>query len=227
MGLTLSYKASELDWEFLKFRDPYSGLKKETWIVHWASSSHIFLAMGYFLLIYVSDFVRGWPAQTIVHWANDLLTRSRKTNYERTTGELTIWLTIDDCLTVTIACHGLTEWRPITSWRNWPIRSISEYNTINWRDTTHFDSEDDYPTGCRNVSHCQQQYSPTQPTFEMNPWFKPFTVKTFWWYFWLKFWYWLFLFSEKSLKQKLFPTKSCSKFSFKIVLEFQEQIALR
>ena len=24
------------------------------------------------------------------------------TNYERTTGELTIWLTIDDCLTVTI-----------------------------------------------------------------------------------------------------------------------------
>ena len=32
----------------------------------------------------------------------DLLTRSSKTNYERTTGELTIWLTIDDCLTVTI-----------------------------------------------------------------------------------------------------------------------------
>ena len=28
--------------------------------------------------------------------------RSSKTNYERTTGELTIWLTIDDCLTVTI-----------------------------------------------------------------------------------------------------------------------------
>ena len=35
----------------------------------------------------------------------------------------------------------------------------SEYNTINWRDTTHFDSEDDYRTGCRNVSHCQQQQS--------------------------------------------------------------------
>ena len=33
---------------------------------------------------------------------NDLLTRSSKSNYERTTGELTIWLTIDDCLTVTI-----------------------------------------------------------------------------------------------------------------------------
>ena len=25
------------------------------------------------------------------------------------------------------------------------------------RDTTHLDSEDDYRTGCRNVSHCQQQ----------------------------------------------------------------------
>ena len=28
-----------------------------------------------------------------------------------------------------------------------------------WRDTTHFDAEDDYRTGCRNVSHCQQQQS--------------------------------------------------------------------
>ena len=28
-----------------------------------------------------------------------------------------------------------------------------------WRDTTHFDSEDDYRTGCRNLSHCQQQQS--------------------------------------------------------------------
>ena len=43
---------------------------------------------------------------------------------------------------------------------NWPIRlkTSQEFNTINWRDTTHFDSEDDYRTaGCRNVSHCQQQ----------------------------------------------------------------------
>ena len=30
-------------------------------------------------------------------------------------------------------------------------------HTINWRDTTHLDSEDNYQTGCRNVSHCQQQ----------------------------------------------------------------------
>ena len=26
-------------------------------------------------------------------------------------------------------------------------------------DTTHFDSEDDYCTGCRNITHCQQQQS--------------------------------------------------------------------
>ena len=31
-------------------------------------------------------------------------------------------------------------------------------NKLN-RDTTHFDSEDDYCTGCQNVSHCQQQQS--------------------------------------------------------------------
>ena len=37
--------------------------------------------------------------------------------------------------------------------------TVTESNTINWRDTTHFDSEDDYCTGCRNVSHCQQQQS--------------------------------------------------------------------
>ena len=30
---------------------------------------------------------------------------------------------------------------------------------VNWRDTTHFDPEDDHRTGCRNVSHCQQQQS--------------------------------------------------------------------
>ena len=41
------------------------------------------------------------------------------------------------------------------------------YNTINWRDTTHFDSEDDYV-------HPDDQ---TQPTFEMTPGLKPFTIK--------------------------------------------------
>ena len=30
---------------------------------------------------------------------------------------------------------------------------------VNWRDTTHFDSEDDHRKGCRNAIHCQQQQS--------------------------------------------------------------------
>ena len=34
---------------------------------------------------------------------------------------------------------------------------LSELNTISWDDTTHFHSEDNYHTGCCNVSHCQQQ----------------------------------------------------------------------
>ena len=37
----------------------------------------------------------------------------------------------------------------------------SFYNIINWRDTTHIDSEDDYCTGCRNVSHRQEEESYT------------------------------------------------------------------
>ena len=96
--------------------------------------------------------------------------RNYNLNYERTTGQVTIWLTTDECLTVTTdgskrtnyitslhsqKHHGLTDRRPITSRRNWPIRSV----TINCCDTTHFDSEDDYRTGCRNVSYCQQQQS--------------------------------------------------------------------
>ena len=65
---------------------------------------------------------------------------------------------------------------------------VSWYNgrdTINWRDTTHLDYEDDYRTGCRNVSHCQQQQSysglrspgrSNSAYFEMTPGFKPFTI---------------------------------------------------
>ena len=47
-------------------------------------------------------------------------------------------------------CYWL--WRLVIS--NWcvSIRLLS-------RDTTHFDSENDYRTGCRNVIHCQQQQS--------------------------------------------------------------------
>ena len=32
---------------------------------------------------------------------NNLLTEANKTNYEKTAGQLTIWLTINDCLSVT------------------------------------------------------------------------------------------------------------------------------
>ena len=38
-----------------------------------------------------------------------------------------------------------------------PSTSITRV-TINWRDTSHFDSEDDYRLGCGNVSHCRQQW---------------------------------------------------------------------
>ena len=44
-------------------------------------------------------------------------------------------------------------------WFSLIMSRIALSNTINWRDTTHFDSEDYYRTGCRNVSHCQQQQS--------------------------------------------------------------------
>ena len=52
---------------------------------------------------------------------------------------------------------------------------------MNERDTTHFDSEDDYSTGCRNVSQChiQDYVNPddhTQPTHKMTPGFKLFTI---------------------------------------------------
>ena len=64
------------------------------------------------------------------------------------------------------------------------VNNQSLMQTINWRDKTHFDSEDDYRTGCQNVSHCNNN-SPIQdyiymddhdlPTHEMTPGFKPFT----------------------------------------------------
>ena len=38
----------------------------------------------------------------------------------------------------------------------WLVNYVAT-NTINWRYTTHFDSDDDYRTGCQNASHCQQQ----------------------------------------------------------------------
>ena len=53
---------------------------------------------------------------------SDLLTRSSKTNYKRTTGQLTIWLTIDDFLTEAIDGSRRTNYEssyPITSRLNW------------------------------------------------------------------------------------------------------------
>ena len=51
-------------------------------------------------------------------------------------------------------------------WKVWTQESfksrlslIVRYHAINWRDTTDFDYEDDCRTGCRSVSHCQQQQS--------------------------------------------------------------------
>ena len=68
-----------------------------------------------------------------------------------------------------------------------------EFNTINWHDTTHFDSEDDYYTGCRNVNHCQQEQSysglrspaddPTQSSYEMTVVFKLFADNLLFMYF--------------------------------------------
>ena len=55
-----------------------------------------------------------------------------KQNYERRTGQLTIWLTIDGSKRTNYITslhsqqhHGLTDRRSITSRRNWPVRSIT------------------------------------------------------------------------------------------------------
>ena len=57
--------------------------------------------------------------------------------------------------------YSLVTVKALDTYWSWILKNISSdvYNTINWRDTTHFGSEDDYCTGCRNVSHCQQQQS--------------------------------------------------------------------
>ena len=61
------------------------------------------LKMTISVLIYDSVIIFHWiVANSYQHRTNDLLTRSSKNNYERTNGELTTWLTTDDCLTVTI-----------------------------------------------------------------------------------------------------------------------------
>ena len=96
----------------------YKKSLKETKLTAWVIKCLILTVMQLFVNCFqklISDTYKGsfcWAAFLYGHFhelticyqrrTNDLLTRSRKTNYERTTGELTIWLKIDDCLTVTI-----------------------------------------------------------------------------------------------------------------------------
>ena len=46
--------------------------KIEFQLVLWASSCHIFLAQGHFLLVSVNDFITGWLAWTLANWVNKL-----------------------------------------------------------------------------------------------------------------------------------------------------------
>ena len=123
---------------------------------------------------------------------DDLLTASSNSNYERTTGQLTIWLTVNDCDNRKIETLGLLDRRPIISRLIKSKKEIDlsvqqpEFNTINWRDTNHFYSEDDFPqfveaaVTVNNNSPIPDYVHPddhTQPTYEMTPGFKPCTDK--------------------------------------------------
>ena len=74
-------------------------------------------------------------------------------------------------------------------WKNFHLFSAEKTDIINWRDTSHIDSEDDY-TGCWIVRHCQQHQSysglrlprqddHTQPSWTHlwnDSWVQPFTA---------------------------------------------------
>ena len=75
--------------------------------IDWDSATCITYSTDYYQRLTLES----WFTKKKHHWivansyqrcTNDLLTRSSKTNYEGTTRELTVWLTIDNCLTVTI-----------------------------------------------------------------------------------------------------------------------------
>ena len=61
---------------------------------------------------------------------------------------------------------------------------VNTQSCIYWHDTTHYDSEGDYHTGCKtsvtvNNSPIQDYVHPDDhapPTYEMIPGFKPFTI---------------------------------------------------
>ena len=75
---------------------------------------------------------------------------------------------------------------------SWTITRVSVTLLYNSCDTTHFDSEDDYRTGCRNVSHCQQQQSYSglcSPAWSISTYFWIYLV-------FVRTWYWFSLCSE-------------------------------
>ena len=105
------------------------------------------------------------------------------------TGQSTIWLRIHDCLSVTIdgskrtnditSLHsqyhyGLTDRRPTTSRLNWPISSITrvQYHQLTTAEVIE-------ASVTVNNSPTQDYVHPddhAQPTYEITPGFKPFTV---------------------------------------------------
>ena len=118
---------------------------------------------------------------------------STKTNYDRTTGQLTIWLTINDCLTMKIDGskhtnditsvhsqwhHGLTDRRPITSRLYWPIRSINVIQlSLTLKMTTAQVAETSVTVNNNSpFPDCVHPDDDIQPTYEMTSGFKPFTV---------------------------------------------------
>ena len=127
---------------------------------------------------------------------------STKTNYERTAGQLTVWPTINDCLTMTIDGskrtndikslhsqwhHGLTDRRPITSRLYWPIRSTDNQSLIPSTDVIQLSFTLKMTTAqvvetsvsVNNNSpfpDCVHPDDDIQPTYEMTSGFKPYTV---------------------------------------------------
>ena len=87
----------------------------------------------------VSDF---WRCRQTIAWT-DNLTNNRLTE------------TIDRSKRTNQLLRVL---QPITWQFDWPIRSITRDKYHPLTAQYHNDSEDDYRSGCRNVSHCHQQF---------------------------------------------------------------------
>ena len=76
--------------------------------IDWDSATCITYSTDYYQPLTLESWLTNFEqtalncSQQLLHRTKDLLTKSSKTNCERTTGQLTIWLTIHDCLNVTI-----------------------------------------------------------------------------------------------------------------------------